>query len=399
MAPCLLADAGLDYVVCDNNRTPDYTFDDFIRFTLSPVGLQEGETYGVTVDHGEVYPAIAVSGGPVDFFLRGAGDVEEITLTLTDRNHTDCSITISLTNPGACSDPCNIFQVLASEDFTGQCPGVAPAGGIQIHAIDRTYIDPDRQEEVVECWKLAYRPDARADSVIISWKSAAGGDTLQAAIIRFGYGGSELTHLDYFWQSFRDGRREAGPVFIRKRLQRNSQCQVNGEYRDTVVCPPHAGANCEEALFNNLTDPTELKAVDSWSYAYLRCGDDWVHLLAGFQTGWDYNDNDYFFYLNDQQNVDSITMDHNGSVRRRIQFPVFDEHLNPFAGFNRYTGFPFFKGPESWSANNPLQVISLRLRDGTTDRETIFYHYVYDSEGWTRTGTNGERLRVSFAPR
>jgi hypothetical protein len=105
---CEVTDGGLDDINCNDNGTaPDA--DDFITFTLNPMGVNTSTTYTVSVNVGSINPASGNYGSTTMFSLdpgsAGGGDV---TVTITDDDDPNCDLDVLVTDPGPCSESCNL---------------------------------------------------------------------------------------------------------------------------------------------------------------------------------------------------------------------------------------------------------------------------------------------------
>lgn len=105
---CELQQAGLANVQCHDNNTPNNPEDDFIIFTLNPMGNQINNSYTVS---GEGIEATGKYGQaePFNTAPGSAGD-GDVTLTITDQDATLCSLEITLPDPGFCTPDCNVLQ-------------------------------------------------------------------------------------------------------------------------------------------------------------------------------------------------------------------------------------------------------------------------------------------------
>ncbi len=106
---CDIAGAGLSGVSCDDNNTPSNANDDFIAFNLNPTGVDLAAEYTVSVSSGSVFPTNASYGSPTAFQLQSgsAGD-GNVTVTITDNNDPSCTFNVVITDPGSCSNLCDI---------------------------------------------------------------------------------------------------------------------------------------------------------------------------------------------------------------------------------------------------------------------------------------------------
>ena len=113
---CSINLSGLSNISCNDGGSPEGISDDFIQFELNPSGTDLGSGYTVSVSSGTILPTSASYGSSTTFYLNpgsaGAGDV---TLTITDDTDLLCSLMETITDPGACSDPC--------PDPYNWCPG------------------------------------------------------------------------------------------------------------------------------------------------------------------------------------------------------------------------------------------------------------------------------------
>lgn len=101
---CFISSDGLANVTCDNNNTPPNPNDDFISFTLNPMGVGVGASYNVTVNNGTINPTSANYNTATTFQLQadspGAGNV---TVTIVDGNNNNCTRQVTIVDPGACA--------------------------------------------------------------------------------------------------------------------------------------------------------------------------------------------------------------------------------------------------------------------------------------------------------
>jgi hypothetical protein len=108
---CTLTSAGLTAVACNNNGTNPSTADDYITFSLNPIGSTLGATYDVSVSSGTVTladggAAIEVAYGTVTAFRlqNGSAGAGNVIITVTDAvTGAACTITANISDPGACS--------------------------------------------------------------------------------------------------------------------------------------------------------------------------------------------------------------------------------------------------------------------------------------------------------
>jgi len=112
-ASCVITDALLADINCDNNSTGGDNTDDIITFSLDPQAVFEGATYEVMVSSGTVSPSMGTYGTITDFELQagsaGAGDV---MITIQDVDEGTCFIVVNLIDPGSCSGACEITSAV-----------------------------------------------------------------------------------------------------------------------------------------------------------------------------------------------------------------------------------------------------------------------------------------------
>ncbi len=111
--PCDLIDLQLDNLMCNDFDTPNDETDDFISFTLNPIGVGLGTTYSITPN--TILPTTAAYGQETFFTLplgsAGSGDV---FFTITDGDDNSCSIPLVITDPGNCSQDCTTAPTAGS---------------------------------------------------------------------------------------------------------------------------------------------------------------------------------------------------------------------------------------------------------------------------------------------
>ncbi len=116
---CTINNAQLSGITCDNNGTPIVENDDNIKFTLNPLASVHATTYNVTVPTGyTVTPTSANYGAATEFTLthaNGAAGSGDVLVTLTDATDTDCTLDVTVADPGICS---NATPTLASSVAT-----------------------------------------------------------------------------------------------------------------------------------------------------------------------------------------------------------------------------------------------------------------------------------------
>jgi hypothetical protein len=124
---CALSSATLASITCNDNSTNSNAADDYITFTLDPIGTALGATYSVSVNNGGTVtmfpsglPATGVSyGAPVAFRLQNgsANGSSTYILTIEDDGGSTCNVTA------------NISPAVAS---CSNCPAQPFGGGITV---------------------------------------------------------------------------------------------------------------------------------------------------------------------------------------------------------------------------------------------------------------------------
>ncbi|MEM9718399.1 MAG: c-type cytochrome domain-containing protein [Bacteroidota bacterium] len=140
---CKLADAGLGEITCNDNGTPEDPRDDFFTFTLSPSGTDLGSGFVASTD------SLQWEGmyGQVNTFETPVGSLgkRDLTLTITDDSSSDCSITLTITDPQVCSDTCDVSDVSYSNTilpiFEAKCischNGPDGSGGVDLSTYEK----------------------------------------------------------------------------------------------------------------------------------------------------------------------------------------------------------------------------------------------------------------------
>ncbi len=101
---CLISDAGLSNISCNDNTTPSVTNDDFISFNIDPTGFNLGTTYTVAVSSGTISPTTGTYGASSVFQLQpGSSGGGDVILTITDNTTGGCTFDATITDPGSCS--------------------------------------------------------------------------------------------------------------------------------------------------------------------------------------------------------------------------------------------------------------------------------------------------------
>ncbi|RMG85769.1 MAG: hypothetical protein D6714_05375, partial [Bacteroidetes bacterium] len=112
---CSLTASGLANIQCNDNMTGCDAADDYITFDLNPTGSGTGASYNVSVSSGTITPTSANYGAVTTFQLQnGSAGAGNVTLTITDGTDPACTLTETITDPGACSNACPIPSVAAT---------------------------------------------------------------------------------------------------------------------------------------------------------------------------------------------------------------------------------------------------------------------------------------------
>ncbi|WP_202225616.1 SdrD B-like domain-containing protein, partial [Okeania sp. KiyG1] len=113
---CDISDAGETLETCNDNGTTADASDDYITFSLNPVGMNLGSSYGLSVDNGGVVTlagggaATNVSYGSATAFRLQTGSADgstTYTITLTDNGDSGCQAITTLMQ-GSCSTVCDL---------------------------------------------------------------------------------------------------------------------------------------------------------------------------------------------------------------------------------------------------------------------------------------------------
>lgn len=98
---CNLFSANVSNISCDDNGTPTDGSDDFIVFSLNPLGSGTGGTY--TVDGMGMSPSTGSYGALTIFSTQiGTAGGGNLQLTITDNADASCSLAFTLSDPGNC---------------------------------------------------------------------------------------------------------------------------------------------------------------------------------------------------------------------------------------------------------------------------------------------------------
>ena len=112
-SPCDIFWDGLDNQTCNDGQTPNNSNDDYISFSLTPFGFSV-TTYSLTVSSGDVTliggaPAQNLAYSQTTFFRLqgGSAGAGNVTVFITDDADPDCVRSVTIQDPGSCSDePC-----------------------------------------------------------------------------------------------------------------------------------------------------------------------------------------------------------------------------------------------------------------------------------------------------
>ena len=96
---------------CDNNGTPFNNSDDRLKFTLNVMSVDTNQTYFIHVSPGSVTPSVSAYGVTTEFIMQpGSASGGNVTVTITDTKHQECTLTVNITNPGTCSPICSFLS-------------------------------------------------------------------------------------------------------------------------------------------------------------------------------------------------------------------------------------------------------------------------------------------------
>ncbi len=105
---CNLTSSGLTNIQCNDNGTPSDPSDDYLSFDLDPSGSNLGSGY--TLSGATVTPAGGAYGAVISYETApGTAGSGDLNITLTDDVNSDCTLDIVVTDPGACSDACELL--------------------------------------------------------------------------------------------------------------------------------------------------------------------------------------------------------------------------------------------------------------------------------------------------
>lgn len=108
---CLITESNLSEIECHDNNTNSDASDDFINFSLKPLGGNTAGSYSISSDIGEVTPNTGIFGEQMYFALEnGSAGTENRMISIKDLVDTNCVLTFELENPGSCSPECEILD-------------------------------------------------------------------------------------------------------------------------------------------------------------------------------------------------------------------------------------------------------------------------------------------------
>ncbi len=101
---CSIATSGLSALMCNNATTTMSAADDYITFSLNPMGTDLAATYNVTVSAGTITPTSASYGVATNFQLQaGSAGGGNVMVTITDATDATCQLIVNIVDPGSCS--------------------------------------------------------------------------------------------------------------------------------------------------------------------------------------------------------------------------------------------------------------------------------------------------------
>jgi gliding motility-associated-like protein len=111
---CLITDANVTDITCDDNGTPGDPSDDIVAFNLLIDGLNTGNTYTLSTATGDNATPSQGAYGVEESFNLSPGSVETniSAITITDDTSGTCTTSLNITSPGSCSDSCAIEVTL-----------------------------------------------------------------------------------------------------------------------------------------------------------------------------------------------------------------------------------------------------------------------------------------------
>ena len=119
---CAIGALNLSNIQCDDNGTPFDPADDFIMFSLDPIGANTSAMYNVDVATGTITPSSANYGVVTTFSLnQGSAGAGNVMVTVADSGDPNCLEQTIVNDPGVCS-ACDVAGgSLATSDPTTVC--------------------------------------------------------------------------------------------------------------------------------------------------------------------------------------------------------------------------------------------------------------------------------------
>lgn len=108
---CDITDPQFDNLLCNDNGTDNDPTDDFLEFSLDPIGIELLSTYKVSIDTGTVSPEFAPY-DTISYFsmFEGSAEFDSFLLHIEDSLVSNCFYDLSFNSPGSCSPECNILE-------------------------------------------------------------------------------------------------------------------------------------------------------------------------------------------------------------------------------------------------------------------------------------------------
>jgi hypothetical protein len=108
---CEIVDPQFNNLVCNDNGTNDVPIDDFLEFSLDPVGIELSTSYFVSLDTGAIIPEFAPYDTASYFTLySGSATQDSIELHVQDSLMPSCFYDLTIISPGTCSPECKILD-------------------------------------------------------------------------------------------------------------------------------------------------------------------------------------------------------------------------------------------------------------------------------------------------
>lgn len=114
---CKIIRADAQNINCQDNQTPDDTSDDYFTFDLYVEGTNVGDSFSISNVDGENVGQY----NTINTFRTMAGTLGngDFSVTITDAADTNCQLVAVVTDPGACSNDCQINYIAI--DNLGRC--------------------------------------------------------------------------------------------------------------------------------------------------------------------------------------------------------------------------------------------------------------------------------------